>query len=352
MKAVQRSVTTNRHEIPSRLGKALLLLVVFRCFHVPTVDDLFVRADWGDYADHSFQCPALTTCQRVCVANVTDCPPEMTCNGTATLCPDGSCSTAGLCGEDTGTSPCEHACAPVACAKVIDYYDTCLSKYGTYYDNETACAEEEQAATTNLYTFTEPQFVGLYCYFSAVTAAVVLWCAFNQRFFPRLPQSTKPLQVSAPQQQEQEEGGKKVAGKSQKILLEHDSLALPTLSAHGGESSDTVRLSSGGRAGDADPRFNDEEQKEIESPSASFQTGYRLHPLGLLLWVAVLVTIVGIQALLAYLTIMYYVQQDAITRIPKAFEDEVQVLLAFEYLWSTFLSLIKGHGKAFAVVSA
>jgi hypothetical protein len=47
-----------------------LVAVVWLCASSPSC---LVSADWGDYADLTFQCPALTTCQRVCVANVTDC---------------------------------------------------------------------------------------------------------------------------------------------------------------------------------------------------------------------------------------------------------------------------------------
>jgi hypothetical protein len=294
--------------------RLLTVVAVWLCACSPSG---LVRADWGDYADHTFQCPALTTCQRVCVANVTDCPAEMTCNGTMTLCPDGSCS-AGPC-DPTLSTPCAYACASVACAKVIHYYDSCLDKYGGYYDNETACGEAEEEAVTNVYTFTEPVFVGLYCFFGVVTFLVVVWCAYNQRLDP-IQESTQPLQVSANDPNNE---------------IEHQSLSMaggtPVTKSHAFAESQNAPQAT-------QPTANDQPET-VKAPSGgvvpSYQTGYRLHPVGFVLWMCVLVILVGIQGLLAYLTIMYYVQQDAITKIPKAFEDEVQVLLAFEYVWST-----------------
>lgn len=37
---------------------------------------------FGDYTDPSFACPAMVTCNIVCVANVTDCPADAQCPGT------------------------------------------------------------------------------------------------------------------------------------------------------------------------------------------------------------------------------------------------------------------------------
>jgi hypothetical protein len=67
------------------------------------VNDFHRFLAFGDYADHSFQCPATTTCPIVCVANVDDCPQDATCPGTHPdkefdanheyeLCADGTCA--------------------------------------------------------------------------------------------------------------------------------------------------------------------------------------------------------------------------------------------------------------------
>jgi uncharacterized protein YuzB (UPF0349 family) len=235
-----------------------------------------------------------------------------------TLCPDGSCSS-GPCDPSLAT-PCAYGCASVACAKVVDYYDSCLDKYCGYYDNETACGEAEEEAVTNVYTFTEPAFVGLYCFFGVVTFLVVAWCAYNQRLHP-IQESTQPLQVSASDPtNEGEHQSLSMSGATpvtaSPAFVESKNAPPASLPATPTDQPETVKAPAGGDA-------------------ISYQTGYRLHPVGFVLWMCVLVILVGIQGLLAYLTIMYYVQQDAITAIPKAFEDEVQVLLAFEYVWST-----------------
>jgi hypothetical protein len=38
---------------------------------------------FGDYVDPTFSCPAMVTCNIVCVANVTDCPADAQCPGTS-----------------------------------------------------------------------------------------------------------------------------------------------------------------------------------------------------------------------------------------------------------------------------
>jgi len=64
-----------------------------------------------------------------------------------------------------------------------------------------------------------------------------------------------------------------------------------------------------------------------------FQTAYCIDACGTLIYVATMLTLFGFQALLAFLTVLYYVQQGAITRWKPVFEDEQQVLLAFEITW-------------------
>lgn len=60
------------------------------------------------------------------------------------------------------------------------------------------------------------------------------------------------------------------------------------------------------------------------------QTGYKVNIVGYLINLLVWTTLWGIQALLLILTIFYYMQQEAVTRWPPVFQDEVQVLTAFE----------------------
>jgi hypothetical protein len=68
------------------------------------------------------------------------------------------------------------------------------------------------------------------------------------------------------------------------------------------------------------------------------QTGYKTHTVGTFIYFLVNCTFISIQLLLFYLCIMYYVQQDAVTRFPKHFESDVQVLKAFQVVWMVGLA--------------
>ena len=70
------------------------------------------------------------------------------------------------------------------------------------------------------------------------------------------------------------------------------------------------------------------------SPSQTWTlTGYEYHPVGVVMYTLVILTLLGFQFLLFVLTIFYYMQQEAITRWEPVFYDEVQVLMAFEIVW-------------------
>jgi hypothetical protein len=250
--------------------------MTFLVIAVATLLPSDTKADFGDYVDPTFNCPAKTTCDQVCVATLSECPIAMLCNGTETLCEDGSC--ADTCREGLVT-PCEYECASVACAKVVDYFDACKELYAPLYDFEAACGEIEVATEALLYDWTEPVFVFVYCWFSSTAFLLLAWCAYNQRFSP-VPGSNQTLQVDS---------------------------TTPT------------------------------ENDDLKNPSLSFQTGYKIHPVGVFINILTGLTILGIHFLLGYLTIQYYIQQEAITIFDGKFDDEVQVLLAFEIVWSKFL---------------
>ena len=244
---------------------------------VVTASFTVVKAAFGDYADPTFSCPAITTCRRVCVAKISDCPLEMQCNGTKILCADGTCAEKCVSAE----TPCRYSCAPFACAKnVIDYYDKCQEAYKPYYDFEAKCGAAELAKATHLWTFTEPAFVVLYAWITSVTVIIIVWCFYNQRWDP-VPGSTQALQVDS---------------------------------------------------------INAQRQGEVNE---GWQTGYKMHPVGLFLHFLTLVTLWGFQILLAWLTIQYYIQQGAINgkNFRQQFNDEQQCLKAFEIVWSTFFDL-------------
>ena len=77
-------------------------------------------ADFGDFVDPTFDCPATTTCPVVCVAAGQSCPDALTCDEDKSdlnkiLCKDGSCSTDCTSANkefDPDGSPCP-ACRPV-----------------------------------------------------------------------------------------------------------------------------------------------------------------------------------------------------------------------------------------------
>jgi hypothetical protein len=132
------------------------------------------RADFGDYADDSFECPARTTCAKICVAEQDICPTK--CADGLELCPDGTCEAncpAGL------ESPCEFKCASVACAKVIDSYDQCQTSYGEFYEAEAACGEIETAEETVLFQYNEAGFLVGYAWIVMVSVMIVVWCFFK-----------------------------------------------------------------------------------------------------------------------------------------------------------------------------
>jgi hypothetical protein len=231
-----------------------------------------VTADFGDAVDPTFNCPAFTTCKQVCVATIGECPFEMLCsNGNETLCPDGSCSDS-CDGHDE--SPCEFDCAPIACQQVDRAYETCLTDYGDLYDAETACGEAELEAEIFLYTYTEPGFIICYVWFSAIPILLLLWCAYNQRISP-VPGSCKDFDLD----------------------------------------QDPCSQKSASRVG--------------------WQTGYKYHPVGVLMYCGTILSILAIYALLMWLIVQYYVQQEAIawSWTTMRFEDEVQVLLCFILVW-------------------
>jgi hypothetical protein len=142
---------------------------------------LAVQADFGDYVDPTFNCPATTTCSQVCVDDVNSCPLEMLCVVGEQLCADGSCASACTGNE---VSPCEFKCAPIACVKVIDTLDSCATKYGALYDFETQCGALENESETHRWDFTAPAFSFVYSWIILSTVFVLTWCTYNQRIAP------------------------------------------------------------------------------------------------------------------------------------------------------------------------
>lgn len=65
-----------------------------------------VAAEFGDAVDTSFTCPVRVTCPVICVSDLDDCPESSTCGNGTTLCPDGSCSATGCARRHQRRNPC------------------------------------------------------------------------------------------------------------------------------------------------------------------------------------------------------------------------------------------------------
>ena len=155
----------------------MLRLVWQQLLVIGTAFVVVSNAEFGDYVDPTYNCPATTTCQRVCVATAADCPKTMVCpNGNETLCADGTCAE--VCDADLNT-PCEFKCAPVACNKVVDLYTNCQELYGYLYQAEAKCGEIETDEETTLFSFNEPGYIFAYTWVSGVTFLVFVWCFFK-----------------------------------------------------------------------------------------------------------------------------------------------------------------------------
>ena len=135
-------------------------------------------ADFGDYVDPTFDCPAMTTCTQVCVETVEDCPVEMQCSENKMLCADGSCAT--FCDPNL-VSPCERSCAPVACPKLIAPYEVCRKNFTSFYEYANNCEVELHgvAVTESDFTWTDPAFLFCYAWVIGVSAGIVLWCWYK-----------------------------------------------------------------------------------------------------------------------------------------------------------------------------
>ena len=178
---------------------ALVVLLVFGGAAIHQV----VAGGFGDYADLSFECPAKTTCDQVCVARREDCPIEMQCNEPEMLCQDGTCAI--FCEHDNiayqdllvdentgvviGANPCEQtSCAPVACAKTVTTLEECLTKYEPYYEyaktcnsknNSTALLTEEDDDEAATFGWSHPAYYAVYIWLCAVSVGVILWCWYK-----------------------------------------------------------------------------------------------------------------------------------------------------------------------------
>jgi hypothetical protein len=228
----------------------------------------------GDYAEVPETCPFSTTCRTVCVADVADCPTRCTPppGDWATfygLCANGSCQQD--CSAITvDDNPCTCPSLPIACPKVVDYYDNCFTEFQTYYDQNDACFEPESYAVAPV-RYEGPYFSFCFVWISSVTFFVFAWCFYNEKMCPNTQLTTMPM-----------------------------------------DSADTSSKS---------------------HRKGTYQTGYRHHFVGRAIYAAVVITIAGFQFLLFFLTICYFIQEGRVTRWSPVFEDTHQVYAFFITVW-------------------
>ncbi len=121
-------------------------------------------------------------------------PPPFLASAHKQLCADGTCSdlTAGETCDPNASSPCTCDALPFVCAKQIDLYPACVTRFQDQYDAESEClaAQEESLPQVD---FTGPWFLTCYIGLSAVTFLMLLWCAWNQHW-ASVTGSTVPLE--------------------------------------------------------------------------------------------------------------------------------------------------------------
>jgi hypothetical protein len=213
-------------------------------------------------------CPAMTTCPTVCVSTVEECP--TTCSGNTTLCANGACQEE--C-DVNDSSPCACPSSPVACPKVVDYYEECFSSFQAFYDQDATCQQEQQASIPET-SFTGPYFIVCVGWICTVTAMVVGWCYFNEKLCPFREATSATFRINP-------------------------------ISA----------------------------QKDGSDRFLCTQTGYKRTVVGTIVYIFVLLTLVGIQLLLFVLVMLFYVQTGAITRWSPAFASVEEVNKLFILVW-------------------
>lgn len=164
----------NKYNHPRRVESfGMILIWVFSIIQVN-----ICAADFGDYVDPTFDCPAMTTCPVVCVASAEDCPQEMRCPENQQLCADGSCQD--VCWtNDNLVSPCEQDCAPVACPRVIAPFEVCMSTYSSYYERECpppTYLDDKDAYNDEYHpSWMDPGFMLVYLWIITNTVGMIAW---------------------------------------------------------------------------------------------------------------------------------------------------------------------------------
>jgi hypothetical protein len=167
-------------------------------------------------------------------------------------------------------NPCTCSMFPIACPRVVDYYDDCLAMFQPFYDKNTCLDGDSGSSPASSYSFTGFYYRMCYIWIVAVSMLVIAWCFFNE-----------------------------------KLCHRSDQTSLPMLTA----------------------------ESRKETPGAWVQIGYQRTIIGTAIYGLVLLTAIGIQVLLLILCILYNIQNGTITRWSPVFETMAQVEKTFILVW-------------------
>lgn len=137
------------------------------------------------YVDKSFSCPLVTSCPAICVSDITSCPQAATCpQDRPLLCDDGSCVTFTDGCDASLYSPCaENVCDnTIACAIPVMEWEACPIVFEDAYAEAENCEAADWVPSK--VSWTDPAFIVGYCWICIVTAMIIGFCAYNQRFAP------------------------------------------------------------------------------------------------------------------------------------------------------------------------
>ena len=239
---------------------------------------------FGDYTDPTFSCPATTTCPLVCVASIEDCPSDATCPGSN---PD----------SDPNADGHEYeACADGTCADLTN--------------GESCDAEAESPCECDALPVVCPKQVDLFdvCH------------ERFQDFYDANAECIEAQEDALPQVDFNGPAFKScyipfiaITG----LMLLWCAFNQRFVPVDGSCTSLQCAI----------------KEKENEKWT---QTGYKKTIVGDVLYYLIIFVHLAIQGLLLFLTIEYYVQQEAgpaLENLRLIFHDEIQVLMAFEIVW-------------------
>ncbi len=181
-------------------------------------------------------------------------------------------------------TPCPCGGLPFACAKQVDLYGDCSTRFQEQYDADALCMinQEESLPKVN---FGGTWFVASYISLMGVTSLMLVWCAWNRRWSP-VPGGTVPLECARVGEEGGGSGSATMGAKKRSDMLDDEAAEMSAI-ASGRSSAKRSHLIAS----------NDGEEWT--------QTGYRSTVVGMILYLSVILVHVIIQFLLFALTVEY-----------------------------------------------